>query len=136
MKKTSPTDELRETGLKVTAPRLKILEFFNKNPNRHFSADDIYLEVIKERLDIGIATIYRVLMQFEGAGILRKNNFESSKSEGKAIFELNEGTHLQHKLLIHLVFYFEQVVEWFLLNKFVSLILLDLNLNKMLCQFH
>jgi Fur family ferric uptake transcriptional regulator len=52
------------------------LEFFNKNPNRHFSADDIYLEVIKEKLDIGIATIYRVLMQFEGAGILRKNNFE------------------------------------------------------------
>jgi Fur family ferric uptake transcriptional regulator len=52
MKKTSPTEELRETGLKVTAPRLKILEFFNKNPNRHFSADDIYLEVIKEKLDI------------------------------------------------------------------------------------
>jgi Fur family ferric uptake transcriptional regulator len=100
MKKTSPSEELRETGLKVTAPRLKILEFFNKNPNRHFSADDIYLEVIKEKLDIGIATIYRVLMQFEGAGILRKNNFESAKGEGKAIFELNEGTHHDHIVCI------------------------------------
>jgi Fur family ferric uptake transcriptional regulator len=93
---SNSSNDLRNIGLKVTGPRIKILEFFNQNPGAHYSADDIYLALSKEGLDVGLATVYRVLTQFEQAGILLRNHFESGKGEGKAIFELNEGVHHDH----------------------------------------
>jgi len=84
--------DLKSTGLKATLPRLKILELFQKSNQRHLSAEDIYRAVLEERSDIGLATIYRVLLQFEQAGLLKRSNFES----GKAVFELNEGEHHDH----------------------------------------
>jgi Fur family ferric uptake transcriptional regulator len=95
MNKTS-TSDLRDIGLKVTGPRLKILEFFHQNPGAHFSADDVYLAMSNDGMEIGLATVYRVLTQFEQAGILLRSHFESGKADGRAIFELNEGVHHDH----------------------------------------
>ena len=83
---------LKNTGLKATVPRLTILELFQKSGQRHMSAEDVYRLVLNERVDIGLATIYRVLMQFEQAGLLSRSQFES----GKAVYELNEGQHHDH----------------------------------------
>jgi Fur family ferric uptake transcriptional regulator len=85
-------DDLKSTGLKATLPRLKILEMFQRGPNRHMTAEDVYRRALEERIDIGLATVYRVLTQFEQAGILSRNNFEG----GKAIYELDEGQHHDH----------------------------------------
>ena len=82
-------DELKSTGLKATLPRLKILEIFQKGAQRHMTAEDVFRVLLDERSDIGLATVYRVLTQFEQAGILIRSNFES----GKAVYELNEGQH-------------------------------------------
>ncbi|MBV8272866.1 MAG: ferric iron uptake transcriptional regulator [Cupriavidus sp.] len=87
----SPAD-LKNIGLKATVPRLKILEIFQTSEERHLSAEDVYRILLNEHMDIGLATVYRVLTQFEQAGLLSRNNFES----GKAIFELNEGKHHDH----------------------------------------
>lgn len=87
-----PNAELRAVGLKATLPRLKILELFQKTGRRHLSADEVYKILLNEDIDIGLATVYRVLTQFEQAGVLARNNFE----QGKAVFELNEGTHHDH----------------------------------------
>lgn len=88
--------ELKATGLKATLPRLKILEIFQKNSVRHLSAEDVYRLLLSENLEIGLATVYRVLTQFEQAGILSRNYFET----GKAVFELNEGSHHDHLVCI------------------------------------
>ncbi len=85
-------DELKSTGLKATLPRLKVLEIFQKTTQRHMSAEDVYRVLLEERSDVGLATVYRVLTQFEQAGILNRSNFEG----GKAIYELNEGQHHDH----------------------------------------
>jgi len=85
-------ENLKSTGLKATLPRLKILELFQKSNLRHLSAEDIYRTVLEERSDIGLATVYRVLLQFEQAGLLKRSNFES----GKSVYELNEGEHHDH----------------------------------------
>ena len=85
-------DELKSTGLKATLPRLKILEIFQKGELRHMTAEDVFRVLLLERSDIGLATVYRVLTQFEQAGILSRSHFES----GKAVFELNEGRHHDH----------------------------------------
>ena len=85
-------DELKSTGLKATLPRLKILEIFQKGAQRHMTAEDVFRVLLEERSDIGLATVYRVLTQFEQAGILIRSNFES----GKAVYELNEGQHHDH----------------------------------------
>ncbi|MCE2879565.1 MAG: ferric iron uptake transcriptional regulator [Comamonadaceae bacterium] len=85
-------DELKSTGLKATLPRLKILEIFQKGRQRHMSAEDVFRVLLEERSDIGLATVYRVLTQFEQAGLLKRSNFES----GKAIYEINEGQHHDH----------------------------------------
>jgi Fur family ferric uptake transcriptional regulator len=85
-------DELKNTGLKATLPRLKILDVFQKGDLRHMTAEDVYRVLLDERSDIGLATVYRVLTQFEQAGILSRSHFES----GKAVYELNEGTHHDH----------------------------------------
>ena len=90
------TSELKSSGLKATFPRLKILELFQKtqteNGERHLTAEDIYRLLVAEDMDIGLATVYRVLTQFEQAGLLERHYFES----GKAVFELNEGKHHDH----------------------------------------
>ncbi|MFM8610735.1 MAG: ferric iron uptake transcriptional regulator [Burkholderiaceae bacterium] len=85
-------DELKNTGLKATQPRLKILDVFHRGTQRHMTAEDVFRVLLDERSDIGLATVYRVLMQFEQAGILNRSNFES----GKAVYELNEGQHHDH----------------------------------------
>jgi Fur family ferric uptake transcriptional regulator len=85
-------DELKNTGLKATLPRLKILEVFQRGKNRHMTAEDIYRLLLEERSDVGLATVYRVLTQFEQAGILIRSHFES----GKAVYELDEGQHHDH----------------------------------------
>ena len=88
----SNIDELKSTGLKATLPRLKILEIFQKSTRRHMTAEDIYRVLLEERSDVGLATIYRVLAQFEQANILSRSHFES----GKASYELNAGQHHDH----------------------------------------
>ena len=88
----SNIDELKSTGLKATLPRLKILDVFQKGSQRHMTAEDVFRILLEERSDIGLATVYRVLTQFEQAGILTRSHFES----GKAVYELNEGTHHDH----------------------------------------
>ena len=88
---TNPSD-LKNIGLKATLPRLKILEIFQNSSVRHLTAEDVYRHLLHEELDIGLATVYRVLTQFEQAGLLSRSNFES----GKAVFELNEGSHHDH----------------------------------------
>ncbi len=84
--------DLKNTGLKVTAPRLKVLDIFQRSAARHLSAEDVYKALLAEQMDIGLATVYRVLTQFEQAGILARSHFET----GKAVFELNEGSHHDH----------------------------------------
>ncbi|HMN94716.1 MAG TPA: ferric iron uptake transcriptional regulator [Hydrogenophaga sp.] len=88
----SNIEELKSTGLKATLPRLKILDVFQNAKQRHMTAEDVFRVLLDERSDIGLATVYRVLMQFEQAGLLVRSNFES----GKAVYELNEGQHHDH----------------------------------------
>ena len=85
-------DDLKSIGLKVTAPRLKILELFQQGTQRHMTAEDVYRHLLMQNMDIGIATVYRVLMQFEQADILKRSHFESER----AVYELNEGEHHDH----------------------------------------
>jgi Fur family transcriptional regulator, ferric uptake regulator len=85
-------DELKNSGLKATLPRIKVLEMFQRTHQRHMSAEDVYKLLLMDGADVGLATVYRVLMQFEQAGILSRTHFET----GKAVFELNEGQHHDH----------------------------------------
>jgi len=85
-------DELKNTGLKVTLPRLKILEIFQNGAQRHMTAEDVFRVLLEDRSDVGLATVYRVLSQFEQADILSRSHFES----GKAVYELNQGQHHDH----------------------------------------
>ena len=88
----SNIEEIKSTGLKATGPRLKILEIFQNSEQRHLSAEDVFRILMQEGSDIGLATVYRVLTQFEQAGLLKRSNFES----GKSVFELDEGKHHDH----------------------------------------
>ncbi len=85
-------EELKSSGLKATLPRIKILELFQRSTQRHMTAEDVYKVLLADGADIGLATVYRVLMQFEQAGLLSRHHFES----GKAVFEINEGKHHDH----------------------------------------
>jgi Fur family ferric uptake transcriptional regulator len=85
-------DELKSSGLKATLPRIKILQVFQASAVRHLTAEDVYKVLLAEDSDIGLATVYRVLMQFEQAGILTRSHFES----GKSVFELDGGQHHDH----------------------------------------
>ena len=89
-------DELKNNGLKATLPRLKIMEIFQKGQQRHMSAEDVFRHLLSDNADIGLATVYRVLTQFEQAGLLSRNHFES----GKAVYELNEGQHHDHMVCL------------------------------------
>jgi Fur family transcriptional regulator, ferric uptake regulator len=88
----SEPKDLKDMGLKATLPRLKILDLFENTDVRHLTAEDVYRLLMKEGMDIGLATIYRVLTQFEQAGLLVRHHFES----GKAVYELNQGGHHDH----------------------------------------
>src|SRR5690242_16117098 len=84
--------DLKSAGLKATVPRLKIINLFETSKVRHLTAEDVYKLLLGEGLDIGLATVYRVLTQFEQAGLLVRRHFEA----GRAVFELNEGPHHDH----------------------------------------
>ncbi len=88
----SDSSELRNIGLKATLPRLKVLELFQASKERHMTAEDVYKLLLNENADIGLATVYRVLTQFEQAGLLQRHHFEG----GRAVFELDEGRHHDH----------------------------------------
>src|ERR1700756_5494280 len=89
---TSESNDLRNAGLKVTLPRLKILDILADGSARHMSAEDIYKKLLVSNEDIGLATVYRVLTQFEAAGLVTRHHFE----DGMTVFELNHGTHHDH----------------------------------------
>ena len=92
----SDPQSLKNMGLKATLPRLKILELFEKSSLRHMTAEDVYRMLIADNMDIGLATVYRVLTQFEQAGLIERHFFES----GKAVFEINRGSHHDHLVCI------------------------------------
>ncbi|MDZ4140609.1 MAG: ferric iron uptake transcriptional regulator [Methylotenera sp.] len=85
-------NDLKNAGLKATLPRLKVLSLFENSKDRHLSAEDIYKVMINSGEDVGLATVYRVLTQFEQAGLLIRHHFEG----GKAVFELSDGGHHDH----------------------------------------
>ncbi|HET7267860.1 MAG TPA: ferric iron uptake transcriptional regulator [Oleiagrimonas sp.] len=88
------SQELRKAGLKVTHPRMRILHLFEDSKERHLTAEDIYKKLLVGEEEIGLATVYRVLTQFEAAGIVVKHNFES----GQAVYELDRGQHHDHMI--------------------------------------
>ncbi len=88
--------DLRKAGLKVTLPRMKILEILEQSSQQHLSAEDIYRVLLDSDEEIGLATIYRVLTQFEGAGLVMRHHFEG----GQAVFELDRGKHHDHLICI------------------------------------
>jgi Fur family ferric uptake transcriptional regulator len=88
--------ELRNAGLKITLPRLKILEILEAAKLRHLSAEDIYKDLLQAGEDIGLATVYRVLTQFEAAGLVTRHNFEG----GHSVFELDDGDHHDHMVCV------------------------------------
>ncbi|MBO6658074.1 MAG: ferric iron uptake transcriptional regulator [Pseudomonadales bacterium] len=90
------SQELRKAGLKITLPRLKILEILENEKDRHMSAEDIYKLLIEASEEIGLATVYRVLTQFESAGLVTRHNFEG----GHSVFELDHGVHHDHMVEI------------------------------------
>ena len=101
----STPHDLKNAGLKATLPRLKIINLFEQSPVRHLTAEDVYRKLLAEGLDVGLATVYRVLTQFEQAGLLVRHHFES----GKAVFELNQGGHHDHLVCLQ----FGRVEEFF-----------------------
>jgi Fur family transcriptional regulator, ferric uptake regulator len=86
------SDEIKNSGLKATLPRIRVLEVFQRSARRHLTAEDVFKVLLADDADIGLATVYRVLTQFEQAGLLSRNHFE----QGKSVFELNEGKHHDH----------------------------------------
>ena len=95
---TDENQELRKAGLKVTLPRLKILQILESSADgaQHMSAEDVYLALRAAGEEVGLATVYRVLTQFERAGLVARNNFES----GTAVFELADSAHHDHMVCI------------------------------------
>jgi len=85
-------EDLKSAGLKVTLPRIKVLEIFRTAETRHLSAEDVYHRLVGQQAEVGLATVYRVLTQLEEAGMLARNTFNA----GKAVYELNEGKHHDH----------------------------------------
>jgi Fur family ferric uptake transcriptional regulator len=104
------SNDLRNVGLKVTLPRVKILEMLESSPARHLSAEDIYRKMMDIGEDMGLATVYRVLTQFEAAGLVRRHHFEG----GHAVFELERGHHHDHMVCLkcgHVVEFEDDVIE-------------------------
>ena len=104
------TADLKKAGLKVTLPRMKILELMETVKLRHQSAEDIYKALLSQGEEIGLATVYRVLTQFEGAGLVSRHHFEG----GQAVFELNQGEHHDHLVCVScgkVVEFVDEVIE-------------------------
>lgn len=93
---STESNHLRKAGLKVTLPRMKILEMLESSETRHVSAEDVYKSLLESGEEIGLATVYRVLTQFETAGLVARHHFEG----GHSMFELNEGDHHDHILCV------------------------------------
>lgn len=103
-------EHLKSAGLKSTLPRLKILDLFKNGQKRHMSAEDVYQLLRDSGDNVGLATVYRVLTQFEQAGLLVRHNFEG----GKSVFELNEGTHHDHIVCMqcgHVEEFYDSAIE-------------------------
>ena len=101
---------LKNIGLKATLPRLKVLELFEQHEKRHLTAEDVYRMLMAEEIDIGLATVYRVLTQFEQAGLLIRHHFDSDK----AVYELNAGQHHDHLVCLqcgHVEEFFDEEIE-------------------------
>lgn len=90
------SSELKQAGLKVTLPRMKVLDILREKSNSHLSAEDVYKLLLAADEEVGLATVYRVLTQFEDAGLVKRHNFEG----GQAVFELNQGQHHDHIVCI------------------------------------
>jgi len=104
------SSDLRKAGLKVTLPRMKILEILETSDTRHMSAEDVYKRLLEAREDIGLATVYRVLTQFEAAGLVTRHHFEG----GHSVFEMNEGHHHDHIVCTScgkVVEFFDETIE-------------------------
>ncbi len=104
------TQDLKKAGLKVTHPRMKILEILERAPEHHLTAEDIYRKLLEEGEQIGLATIYRVLTQFEAAGLVNRLHFEG----GQAVFELDRGTHHDHMVCSRtgrVVEFYDEIIE-------------------------
>lgn len=101
---------LKNIGLKATLPRLKVLELFEHSEKQHLTAEDVYRMLMAEEIDIGLATVYRVLTQFEQAGLLIRHHFDSDK----AVYELNAGQHHDHLVCVqcgHVEEFFDEEIE-------------------------
>ena len=101
---------LKKAGLKVTLPRLRILELLEEKKEMHLSAEDIYKKLLEAGEDVGLATVYRVLTQFEQAGIVVKNNFE----EGRAVYELHHDQHHDHMVCVKtgkIIEFHDEIIE-------------------------
>ncbi len=101
---------IRNAGLKVTLPRVRILEILEKSDTRHLSAEDVYKKLIEKGEDIGLATVYRVLTQFEAAGLVERHHFEGAHS----VFELNRGAHHDHLVCVNcgrVVEFYDETIE-------------------------
>jgi Fur family ferric uptake transcriptional regulator len=112
VREVSSPNDLKTIGLKATLPRLRILELFEKSTVRHLSAEDVYRILAKDGTDTGLATVYRVLTQFEHAGLLIRHHFETET--GKAVFELNRGGHHDHLVCVqcgHVEEFFDAEIE-------------------------
>lgn len=104
------TRELKKAGLKATGPRIRILQMLETSDQRHLSAEDIYRALLDSGEDVGLATIYRVLTQFETAGLVTRHHFEG----GSSVFELNQGEHHDHIVCVrcgHIEEFFDEVIE-------------------------
>lgn len=110
MSVNTQSQDLRKAGLKVTLPRLKIFQIMEGSSQRHLSAEDVYKLLLESGEDIGLATVYRVLTQFEAAGLVTRHNFEG----GHAVFELDEGQHHDHMVCIEsgdVIEFFSEEIE-------------------------
>ena len=104
------TQELKKAGLKATLPRLRILEILAETEERHMSAEDVYRALIDAGDDVGLATIYRVLTQFEAAGLVQRHNFDS----GHAVFEMQDSEHHDHMVNVdsgEVIEFFDEEIE-------------------------
>lgn len=102
--------ELRKAGLKITLPRLKVLEILEKSEKRHLSAEDVYKALLEMGEEIGLATVYRVLTQFESAGLVSRLNIDG----GHAVFELEDGEHHDHLFCVkcnRIIEFYDEVIE-------------------------
>jgi Fur family ferric uptake transcriptional regulator len=109
---STENQELRKAGLKVTLPRVKILQLLEQaeSDNQHFSAEDVYRALMESGEDVGLATVYRVLTQFEAAGLVTRHNFEA----GHSVFELEKGDHHDHIVCMEtgeVIEFYDDVIE-------------------------